>query len=204
VKLLQKYVLRRVPVAVSGSSGSPAPASLEAFPEVMIRPARKEDLTAAAEMERSSFTAFAMSRRQLQYHQQRESSIFLVAEQGNRVVGDGIALVRSHRSGISGRIYSLVVRGDCRGQKIGAKLLSAMLEELSTRGVRRTYLEVEDGNDAALRLYDRFGFRRIGTLDDYYAPGRSAIHMMYESDAVEADQTLFPLRATKRDKARHV
>jgi len=63
---------------------------------------------------------------------------------------------------------------------------------------------VEDGNDAALRLYDRFGFRRIGTLDDYYAPGRSAIHMMYESGAAGPDQTLFPLRAITRDKARHV
>ena len=183
VKLLQKYVLRPVPVVMSGSNGSPVTTSMgfEAFPGVIIRCARREDLAAAAEMEQSSFTAFAMSRRQLQYHQQRESSIFLVAEQGGRVVGDGIALVRTHRSGVSGRIYSLVVRGDCRGQKIGGKLLTAMLEELCARGVRRTYLEVETGNDAALRLYERFGFRRIGTLDDYYAPGRSAIHMMYES-----------------------
>ena len=185
VKLLHKFALRKVAATVSGPEVFPAEAPRAPFPmpihEPVIRKARKEDLTAAMSMEQSSFTSFGLNKRQLHYHQQRESSIFLVAEQAEQVVGDGIALVRTHKTGVSGRIYSLVVRDDCRGQKIGAKLLSAMLAELVARGVRRVYLEVESSNTAAVRLYERTGFRRIGTLPDYYGKGQDAIHMMCDA-----------------------
>jgi ribosomal-protein-alanine N-acetyltransferase len=154
--------------------------------EPTIRKARKEDLAAASEMEEASFTAFRLNKRRLQYLQQRDSSIFLVAEQAEQVVGDGIALIRTHKSGISGRIYSLVVRGDCRGQKIGSRLLGALLAELTSRGVRRVYLEVEQSNAAALRLYDCFGFRRIGLLPDYYGKNQHAVHMMHEASVPQA------------------
>src|SRR6185312_9726303 len=172
VKLLQKHVMRKVRAVVSGPTiVSPQVAPIVATeqprePLVVIRAASKSDLPAAAEMEKSSFTAYAMNRRQLNYHQQKESSIFLVAEQGNRIVGDGIALVRAHKTGVSGRIYSLVVRDDCRGQKIGGRLLNALLAELESRGVGRVYLEVQESNAAAICLYARCGFRRIGVLPD--------------------------------------
>ncbi len=49
--------------------------------------------------------------------------------------------------------------------------------------MRRVYLEVEHGNAAALNLYERFGFRRIGHLADYYGPGKDAVHMVYEPES---------------------
>ena len=185
VKLLRKYVLRKSAAVVSGPTVFPAEAPVrapepQAVSELVIRSASKADLSAAAEMERSSFTAFAMSRRQLQYHQQRGSSIFLVAEQGGSVVGDGIGLLRTHKSGLSGRIYSLVVRDDCRGRKIGGRLLESLLAQLESRGARRVYLEVQESNTAALHLYERCGFRRIGTLPNYYGADQHAVHMMHQ------------------------
>jgi ribosomal protein S18 acetylase RimI-like enzyme len=36
----------------------------------------------------------------------------------------------------------------------------------------------------AIRLYERSGFKKIGTLADYYGPGRAAVHMVYEAQAV--------------------
>ena len=66
---------------------------------------------------------------------------------------------------------------------IGQKLLSALLDELGRRGVRKTYLEVDRSNAAALSLYEKSGFRSLGVLADYYGPGASAIHMMHESPA---------------------
>ncbi|HEY2585506.1 MAG TPA: GNAT family N-acetyltransferase, partial [Tepidisphaeraceae bacterium] len=191
VKLLNKYVMRKVPAIVSGPTVAPpveAPANVKVpeqrpfmpIHEPIIRHARKADVAAAMALEASNFTAFALNKRQLHYHQQRGSSIFLVAEQAEQVVGDGIALVRQHKTGVSGRIYSLVVRDDCRGQRIGSKLLIALLAELAARGVRRVYLEVEASNEPAIRLYDHHGFRRIGDLPDYYGAGKPALHMMHE------------------------
>jgi len=194
VKLLKKYTLRKVPVSVSGPESfhpevpavtSRATNVLPPIHEPMIRRARKEDVPVTVEMEQSTFTAFALKKRQLQYHLQRDSSIFLVAEQAERVVGNGIALLRNHKGCISGRIYSLVVRSDCRGQRIGAKMLAALLAELQLREVKRVYLEVEESNCPALLLYERSGFKRIGTLPHYYGPNKHGVHMMCDASIVQ-------------------
>jgi ribosomal protein S18 acetylase RimI-like enzyme len=195
VKLLQKYMLHRQPI-ISAAIPAPAqpgdPTAAHAMPRlvgaralpVTVRVADKQDVTAAVELERACFSpSVSLKKRQLQYLQQRRSAVFLVAEQGGAVIGEGIALLRQHKTGLSGRIYSLAVDSRARGQKIGDQLLSAMLQALVSRGARRVYLEVEQTNTAALRLYERHGFRRIGTLPDYYGKGKDGSHMMIQSSA---------------------
>jgi ribosomal protein S18 acetylase RimI-like enzyme len=186
VRMLKKHVVRKHPATVVGLAGPAAcgfarpnpskPASVE------VRAARKDDLAAAVELERMCFGtgAFSLTKRQLQYLQRRPTAVFVVAEQEGTVVGQGVALVRQHRSGPSGRIYSLAVHPERRGQRIGDSLLRAMVDSLGERGVRRVYLEVDDENASAIRLYERWGFRRVGTLPDYYGPGQAAVHMLYE------------------------
>lgn len=151
---------------------------------VIVRPASRNDVVAALELERACFTpSVRLKKRQLQYLQRRRSAIFLVAGQGDSVVGEGVALVRQHKQGRSGRIYSLAVKAEARGQKVGQKLLVAMIESLSDRGVSRVYLEVSAANPGAARLYKREGFRVIGKLPDYYGPGHDGIHMIREIKA---------------------
>lgn len=197
VKLLQKYVLHRQPAVLAQVPGSVGPhqqASDAPLPRlagtrpmpVTVRVADKHDVTAAVELERACFSpSVSLKKRQLQYLQQRRSAVFLVAEQGGAIVGEGIALLRQHKKGLSGRIYSLAVDSRVRGQRIGDKLLAAMLDSLFARGARRVYLEVEPNNAGAHRLYERHGFRRIGTLPDYYGKGNDGIHMMIEAGAVK-------------------
>jgi len=194
VKLLQKYMLHRqpavsvlVPAATPSHEQSAIPRlqGMRALP-VTVRVADKQDVTAAVELEKACFSpSVSLKKRQLQYLQQRRSAVFLVAEQGGAVVGEGIALLRQHKTGLSGRIYSLAVESQCRGQKIGDRLLSAMLEALIARGARRVYLEVAPNNERAVRLYERHGFRRIGTLPDYYGKGKDGTHMMIEASALQ-------------------
>ena len=197
VKRLQKYILRRpaavqvavppapadvrTPVEVVGPAAAPV-GQADAAP-IEIRRARKADLAAAGVLERSCFREHQITGRQLQYLHARPSAVFVVADRDGEVVGDGIALVRQHRRGPTGRIYSLAVRDDCRGRQVGGRLLRALLDELNARGVRRTYLEVSNRNEAAIALYRKAGFRPIGTLADYYGPGESALHMVYEVPA---------------------
>ncbi len=205
VKLLNKFVMRREPVAmVSLAASSPAfrepEQSLEIDPDrqendlmtprTTIRAALKADLDAAVELEKTHFHAHSLSRRQLQYLQRRETAIFLVGEQNGQIVGDGIALIRQHRKTRSGRIYSLVVRAELRGQKIGQKLLAAMIEALASRGVNRVYLEVEQSNSGAIRLYEQNGFYSIAELPDYYGKGKPGVHMMYDGNPVAPAKTV--------------
>jgi ribosomal protein S18 acetylase RimI-like enzyme len=186
VKMLRKYVVRkqaavRVALADPADCGF-APPPVTGVAPLEVRAARKEDLAAAVELERMCFGTgpFSLTKRQLQYLQRRPTAVFVVAEQQGTVVGQGVALVRQHRGGPSGRIYSLAVHPDRRGQRIGESLLRSMVDSLSDRGVRRVYLEVDAANAPALRLYERWGFRRIGTLPDYYGPGQAAVRMLHE------------------------
>lgn len=177
VKLLQKHVIRMSqPVSVAVKPQSPA-----AEPEV--RAARRDDLEAALVLEQRCFSAHCLTKRQLGYLQRRPSAVFMVAEEAGKLIGQGISLVRTHRKGQTGRIYSLSVSEEARGKKIGLRLLRSMMSKLADRGVKRVYLEVEETNGRAIRLYERNGFTRVGRLDDYYGDGKHGLHMMCELGA---------------------
>jgi uncharacterized protein len=187
VEMLRKFVVKKVPAAsIAVPEAKPEPTPHVRCAEPVIRPARATDIAAAEEIERSCFpgSAFSLTKRQLRYLQRRPTAVFLVAEEGEQLVGEGVSLVRQHRSGSTGRIYSLAVSPDRRGQGLGRRLLDRMVGELTARGVRRIYLEVEAGNRSAEALYERYGFRRNGSLRDYYGPGNDAVHMVYEVPVV--------------------
>jgi ribosomal protein S18 acetylase RimI-like enzyme len=196
VQLLKKYAMTPPAVTAVALPAAPAVAATapepliaeprtlnpEPSPDVTIRPARPADLDAIAALEQGCFSAYNLSRRQLQYLQQRQTAVFLVAERDGQIVGEGIALLRHHKQSLSGRAYSLAVDPACRGQRIGERLMRAMVDELRHRGVRRCYLEVEATNTSAVHLYQRLGFRSIGALPDYYGDGKDGLHMLREID----------------------
>ena len=191
IKLLQKFVLCRE-AAVSSATGFkpliasaqlklPAHESTESTEEsIMVRNASMDDLIPAMQLEETCFDAYCLSKRQLRYLQRSPNAVFQVAEANGTIVGEGIALVRHHKRSVSGRLYSLAVHPDYRARGIGNRLLQKTLAELVARGAKRVFLEVEQANKAALNLYERHGFRSIGTLPDYYGPGRPGVHMVCE------------------------
>jgi ribosomal protein S18 acetylase RimI-like enzyme len=182
VQLLAKYAVKktaRVNTLVGGAGLQPLQTAPQLSDPPIIRPATRNDVLATLALENSCFSSdVRLKKRQLRYLQQRSSAVFLVAEEQGNVIGEGIALVRQQRRSRSGRIYSLAVDPRYRGRQTGRRLLLAMIEQLAARGVKRVYLEVEQGNIEAIALYQRNGFRSIGVLPDYYAPGRDAMHMM--------------------------
>lgn len=81
-----------------------------------------------------------------------------VARRGGSVVGYAMCRVdRGH--GVIGR---LAVVPPERGRGVGAALLSDALRYLCRQGVQRTVLYTQAANQAAQRLYARFGFEPIG------------------------------------------
>ncbi|MCJ8013248.1 GNAT family N-acetyltransferase [Paenibacillus sp. KQZ6P-2] len=49
-----------------------------------------------------------------------------------------------------------------RGQGIGTALMQALFEELHKNGIARVSLSVDPNNTAAVKLYQRFGFEKVG------------------------------------------
>jgi [ribosomal protein S18]-alanine N-acetyltransferase len=77
-------------------------------------------------------------------------------------------------------ILSVAVATRWRGRGIARRLLDLHLRRLAGLGVGAVFLEVEEGNKPALRLYDRAGFREVGRRPGYYpgeagAPGAARV-----------------------------
>ena len=58
----------------------------------------------------------------------------------------------------SGEVDSLYVSPSHRGRGVGHAMMTRTMEWFDGEGVRTVTLDVIDGNDAAIRFYERFGF----------------------------------------------
>jgi ribosomal-protein-alanine N-acetyltransferase len=65
-------------------------------------------------------------------------------------------------------INNLAVLEGFRRRGLGSLLLSRVIEEGVRLGARSAMLEVRESNQAARRLYERFGFVVAGVRPDYY------------------------------------
>jgi ribosomal-protein-alanine N-acetyltransferase len=94
---------------------------------------------------------------------------YLVARDGDDIVGYAGVSVSDGEAWVQ----NLAVRADRQRQGIGATLLEALLVEADRRGARAVLLEVAVDNQAAQRLYDRYGFEAVGVRRGYYQPSNT-------------------------------
>jgi ribosomal-protein-alanine N-acetyltransferase len=71
-------------------------------------------------------------------------------------------------------ILSVAVASARRGQGLGRQLLDINVRRLAALGARAVFLEVEERNVSARRLYRRAGFQEVGRRETYYAPEHGA------------------------------
>jgi len=74
----------------------------------------------------------------------------------------------SRRAADEAEILSVAVASSQRGRGLAGALLQLHLRTLAGLGVRALFLEVDEGNEPARRLYDRAGFREVGKRPGYY------------------------------------
>jgi [ribosomal protein S18]-alanine N-acetyltransferase len=82
--------------------------------------------------------------------------------------GPVVAFVLSHAVQDEAEILTIAVASQARGQGIAEKLLARHMGRLAARGVRKLFLEVDEKNTAACRLYARAGFAEVGRREGYY------------------------------------
>jgi ribosomal-protein-alanine N-acetyltransferase len=66
-------------------------------------------------------------------------------------------------------ILSVAVTRRHRGRGLARRLLSLNLRRLAGLGARTVFLEVDEQNEPALRLYRRAGFSEVSRRSNYYA-----------------------------------
>jgi ribosomal-protein-alanine N-acetyltransferase len=79
-------------------------------------------------------------------------------------------------------ILSTAVAAHRRGKGLARQLLDLHLRRLAGLGARTVFLEVEEGNVPARRLYQRAGFRQVGRREGYYPAARGAAALILRRD----------------------
>lgn len=72
---------------------------------------------------------------------------------------------------------NIVVRKDKRQKGIGTKLLNEIFEVTKRLNIQSITLEVNEKNQSAINLYQRFGFQQVGLRKKYYHNTDNAIIM---------------------------
>jgi ribosomal-protein-alanine N-acetyltransferase len=83
---------------------------------------------------------------------------------GRKVIGFAVSRMAADEA----EILSIAVDAGYRGRGLSRNLLLTHLGHLAGRGVRTVFLEVEENNQPARRLYDRAGFSVAGRRERYY------------------------------------
>lgn len=153
-----------------------------------IRPMTAEDTAAAAGLEAQAFSepwSEEAFRETLQY----DYAYYYVAcifDSANAGDNDSIGIDSNSVIGIcglrniagEGEITNVAVREDCRRQGVAETLLKEVLKKGSELGIQDFTLEVRSGNTAAIRLYEKLGFKNEGIRKNFYAnPTEDAVIM---------------------------
>jgi ribosomal-protein-alanine N-acetyltransferase len=79
-----------------------------------------------------------------------------------------VGFILSRRAADEAEILSIAVATAWRGRRLAGSLLGLHLRRLAGLGVRAVFLEVDERNEPARRLYARAGFAEVGRRQGYY------------------------------------
>jgi len=84
--------------------------------------------------------------------------------QGRQIIGFSVSRMAADEA----EILSIAIAAERRGRGLSRDLLRTHLGHLAGRGIKKVFLEVEENNQPARRLYERAGFRVVGRRERYY------------------------------------
>lgn len=89
----------------------------------------------------------------------------------------GFSLFDLSRADSFAHLLKILVHPEYRGKGLARHLLEHDLLSLKTEGIQHFFLEVEEDNHAAQKLYQNCGFKVIHRKKDFYGYGRGALIM---------------------------
>jgi len=144
---------------------------------ITIRPAANTDLPKLAEFLQTLVDAErpfdpTLKEGEIFYYDIQELIVdkateIMVVESNNEIIGSGYAQIRSakpyEKHEVFGYLGFMFVIPEFRGQGISGLLLTALKKWILDQGITEVRLQVYDENEAAVRAYEKAGFKKIVT-----------------------------------------
>ena len=132
--------------------------------EPALAPARPRDAPVLAALHAASFNR-GWSEQEFEQLLTDRNVMADCAVSGRTSVG----FILSRRAAYEAEILSVAVARAWRGRGVARRLLDLHLRRLAGLGLRTVFLEVDEHNTPARRLYARAGFAEVGRRPGYYA-----------------------------------
>ena len=105
-----------------------------------------------------------------------DNSLYFVAKNKNEILG----FIGITKNIDFVEILNVVVKKDFRNKGIGNQLLQKIIEVAKEMKMHEIYLEVNEKNDNAIKLYEKNNFKKIGERKKYYNGKDNAILMSFK------------------------
>jgi len=128
-----------------------------------VEPASLRDAPALAQIHGASFHR-GWSEGEFENMLSERNTLVHRLRMGRKVIGFSVSRIAADEA----EILSIAVAQGHRGRGLSNNLLLTHLGHLAGRGVRTVFLEVEENNQPARRLYKRAGFAVAGRRERYY------------------------------------
>ncbi len=96
--------------------------------------------------------------------------------------GKLLAFIMSRLVEDEAEILSVAVAARARGRGLAHNLLALHLRRLAGLGARTVFLEVDEHNTPAIKLYERAGFHEVSRRPNYYPGGTPAPALVLRRD----------------------
>jgi len=120
------------------------------------------------EIEKQCFGQEAFTKQQLTYLLTAYNAIGLAARVNSEIAGFAIARIDIGRNTSFGHILTVDIAPAYRRKGIAQKLLQEIETIFREKGIKECRLEVRENNVAALNLYQKVGYKKVGKLEKYY------------------------------------
>lgn len=130
----------------------------------MITAIQKQDLCAIAQLEQTCFTS-CWSEEQFRYElEENPFSHLYKAETNGKIVGYLVYWITFETA----QLCKIAIAPNYRRQGIAQALMKQLIDAAREAQCEFITLEVRVSNQAAIALYERFGFERVGIRKSYY------------------------------------
>jgi len=120
------------------------------------------------EIETECFRDDAFTKEQILQLLKEYNCVNLVARVNGIIAGFVMGMMYLDRKAVYAHILTIDVSPAYRRKGIGRMLLQEIERIFKEKGVKACLLEVREDNVAAISLYRRLGYEKIGKLENYY------------------------------------
>lgn len=133
----------------------------------------------ASELAELDKICFAVPWSEESFLKETENSLakYFVAEENGKIIGyGGVWCVQEE-----GQITNIAVLPEYRRSGVASKILEEIIDACAD--MERIVLEVRESNTSAIALYEKYGFKNVGTRRNFYhSPTENAIIMIRGED----------------------